>query len=148
MKSDAAGFEVRQARWPEDAEGIRHVRDVVFIQEQAVPASLEWDGSDDECTHAVAVTADGKAIGTGRLAPDGKVGRMAVLAEYRGLGVGAAILDHLLETARAAGMNRCYLHAQTHALDFYARHGFVAHGAEFIEADIPHQEMELALEAQ
>jgi predicted GNAT family N-acyltransferase len=92
-------------------------------------------------------TEDGLAIGTGRLAPDGKVGRMAVLAEYRGLGVGAAVLDHLLDCARAAGMTRCYLHAQTHALDFYARHGFVAHGAEFVEADIPHQEMELALEA-
>lgn len=147
MTTDAAGFRVRQARWPGDAAGIRHVREVVFVQEQAVPAELEWDGSDDECVHALAETTDGIAIGTGRLAPDGKVGRMAVLAGYRGLGVGAAILDHLLAAARDAGMKRCYLHAQTHALAFYARHGFVAHGAEFMEADIPHREMELDLEA-
>lgn len=148
MTADAKEFRVRRARWPEDATGIRQVRDVVFVQEQAVPAALEWDGSDDECTHALAETDDGRAIGTGRLAPDGKIGRMAVLIEYRGCGVGAAILDHLLDCARDAGMTRCYLHAQTHALAFYARHGFVAHGAEFQEADIPHREMELELEAR
>lgn len=148
MTTDAMKFRVRRARWPGDAAGIRQVRDIVFVQEQSVPADLEWDGSDDECTHALAETEEGVAVGTGRLAPDGKIGRMAVLAEYRGLGVGAAVLDYLLECARTAGMSRCYLHAQTHALAFYARHGFVAHGAEFMEADIPHREMELELEAR
>lgn len=144
--SEPVSFAVRIARWPEDALGIRQVREAVFVVEQRVDAALEWDGLDEACTHALAVAFDGQPIGTGRLAPDGKIGRMAVLREYRGYGVGEAILRCLLEVVRERHMPRCYLHSQTHALGFYARHGFVAHGPEFLEADIPHREMELELQ--
>lgn len=144
--TDRAGLDVRTARWPEDADDIRRVREAVFVVEQMVPASLEWDGSDAECIHALVSDADGTVIGTGRLAPDGKIGRMAVLREYRGKGAGDAILVQLLSAARTAGFKRCYLHAQVHALGFYAKHGFEPHGPEFDEADIPHREMTLELD--
>lgn len=143
--STTAEYRVRQAIWPTDEPGIRHVREIVFVQEQAVPADLEWDGEDEHCIHALAEGITGEAIGTGRLATDGKIGRMAVLAPWRGRGVGDCILVLLVGAAREAGMRRCYLHSQTHALGFYAKHGFVAHGPEFMEADIPHREMELEL---
>ncbi len=139
-------YRVRRAIWPADEPGIRHVRELVFVHEQSVPADLEWDGEDERCIHALAESATGEAIGTGRIAADGKIGRMAVLATWRGRGIGDGILALLVSAAKEAGMHRCYLHSQTHALGFYAQHGFVAHGPEFMEADIPHREMELELE--
>ena len=139
------GYTVRLARWPEDSERIREVRETVFVQEQRVPAELEWDGLDDVCTHALAESDDGRAIGTGRLLDDGRIGRMAVLEEFRGRGVGDAILRALLDAARAAGIPRSLLHSQVHALGFYARHGYLPEGPEFDEADIPHRTMVLDL---
>lgn len=143
--TEIPAFTVRLARWPDDSLAIRAVRETVFIVEQRVAAELEWDGLDEVCTHALAVDAAGAPIGTGRLAADGKVGRMAVLREWRGRGVGEAILKALLDVARSRGMPRLYLHSQVHALGFYARQGFVPHGPEFEEADIPHREMTLEI---
>ena len=80
-------------------------------------------------------------MGTGRLLPDGHIGRMAVLRDWRGRGVGGAILVALVERAAARGMRRLVLNAQTHAVSFYARYGFTALGDEFMEADIPHVAM-------
>lgn len=134
-------FIVRDARWPEDAERIRSVREVVFVVEQAVPPDLEWDGLDEHCMHVLVESREGAAIGTGRLTPDGRIGRMAILESWRGRGAGSRMLTRLVERAVEAGMHRVSLHAQTHALDFYVRHGFTVQGPEFEEAGIPHQEM-------
>jgi predicted GNAT family N-acyltransferase len=123
----------------------RPIREKVFIEEQKVPRELEWDEWDERCDHAVACDAQGLAIGTARLAPDGKLGRMAVLRERRGLGVGAALLDALLARARERSLERVTLHAQTHAAGFYRRFGFSERGGEFSEAGIPHVEMSLEL---
>lgn len=143
---DASSFRVRRACWPADSAGIRHVREIVFVQEQRVPADLEWDGEDERCVQVLVESPDGEAVATGRLAPDGKVGRMAVLKAVRGMGLGAMVLRELLDAARSGGMKQCYLHAQAHAIDFYAKHGFEAHGPEFMEADIPHREMVVELQ--
>lgn len=137
-------FEVRAARWSTDHDAIRAVRETVFVVEQSVDPELEWDGLDEQCHHAVVQLSDGRIVGTGRLwcnGDEGKIGRMAVLREYRGQGMGLAILEFLLETARRIGMRRARLNAQTHALDFYERAGFVAGGPEFDEAGIPHRQM-------
>jgi predicted GNAT family N-acyltransferase len=79
--------------------------------------------------------------------PDGHVGRMAVLPEWRGKGVGTALLSHLIEDAREQGMNQLVLNAQTSACDFYRRFHFEAEGEEFIEAGIPHVRMTRTLAA-
>ncbi|MFA6313445.1 MAG: GNAT family N-acetyltransferase [Sterolibacterium sp.] len=99
---------------------------------------MEWDEFDPDSRHALTLDADGKAIGTGRLLPDGHIGRMAVLPEWRGKGVGAALLRHLMDSARGRGLCRLALNAQVHAARFYARYGFTPEGAGFIEAGIPH----------
>jgi predicted GNAT family N-acyltransferase len=140
-----ASFIVRPADWSVDRERLRAVRRTVFIEEQHVPEALEWDGLDEQCCHALALAPGNVPIGTGRLTPDARIGRMAVAREWRGQGVGSAILQSLLETARAAGHARVELHAQVHALKFYGRHGFIARGAEFLEAGIPHRAMTIAL---
>jgi len=122
------------------------VRTAVFVIEQSIPAAEEWDQWDAQCLHAVARDAAGAAIGTGRLLPPafdarpgiGHIGRMAVLREARGAGIGGAILRALMQAAPDYGFAQLVLHAQSQAADFYARHGFVAEGAEFLEVGIPH----------
>ncbi len=131
---------VRTADWSVDREILKAVREEVFIREQGVPANMEWDELDAQSRHVVAM-ADGLAIGTGRLLPDGHIGRMAVLREWRGQGAGSALLTSLLEIARGRSMRRVRLNAQVQALPFYLRHGFQAQGEEFAEAGIPHRRM-------
>jgi predicted GNAT family N-acyltransferase len=114
------------------------IRTRVFVEEQGVPAELEMDAIDPECVHALALDDDGQALGTGRLLPDGHVGRMAVLASARGRGIGRALLDALHEVASERGMTSTVLNAQTHATDFYRRFGYVDEGAPFFEAGLPH----------
>ncbi len=138
---DKTEFTIRDARWPEDIDALRAVRTEVFIHEQAVSAEEEWDGIDPDCEHVLAFDSKGRAIGTGRLLPDGHIGRMAVVKAYRGCGVGAALLKRLIERARERGMQACALNSQTHALGFYGRFGFEAHGEEFLDAGIPHRHM-------
>jgi predicted GNAT family N-acyltransferase len=120
------------------------IRLKVFVEEQHVPRDIEMDDMDAACLHALA-WLDGKAVGTGRLLPDGHIGRMAVLGESRALGVGGAILERLVEEARRQGMREVILSAQTHAIGFYRRHGFSEEGEVFEEAGIAHQAMRRVL---
>ena len=140
-------YTVRLAQWARDEAALKAVRHDVFIVEQRVPANLEWDDVDRECVHALALDAQGKAIGCGRLLPDGHIGRMAVRREWRGRGVGASLLRELIDAARDRGHARVVLNAQVQAMPFYARFGFAACGAPFDEAGIPHQAMERTLTA-
>jgi len=121
------------------------IRIEVFVREQGVPPQLEIDSADTDCTHAIAFDRDGEAIGTARLMPDGRIGRMAVRQAQRGQGVGSALLQALLEHAAHLGLSRVYLHAQRQACAFYVRHGFNSTGQEYLEAGIPHQTMALEL---
>jgi predicted GNAT family N-acyltransferase len=141
----AEPFDVRVTDWTADEAALRAVRRAVFIVEQGVPESLEWDEVDPRCVHALALDSRARPIGCGRLLPDGHIGRMAVLASWRGRGVGAALLARLVELARAAGHPRAILNAQINAVPFYARYGFAITGDEFEEAGIPHRIMDRAL---
>ena len=132
---------IRIVPWPEARTDAMRVREAVFVVEQGVPPEIELDEWDPQCDHALAFEPGGRCVGTGRLLPDGHIGRMAVLGDWRGRGIGDAILAALVERAAARGMRRLVLNAQTHAVPFYARYGFVAFGDEFMEADIPHVAM-------
>ena len=135
-------FSVRMADWARDEAKLKSVRYDVFCVEQAVPEALEWDGLDSQCRHAIAEDAQGREIGCGRLLPDGHIGRMAVRPQWRGRGVGSALLEKLIALAADRGDSKVMLNAQTHAMPFYARYGFVPVGEPFDEAGIPHQAME------
>ncbi len=114
---------------------LRAVREAVFVREQNVPLELELDaGRDPQCQHVLAFDADGAPIGTGRLTPDRRIGRMAVLAAWRGRGVGEALLQALVARARALGWREVSLHSQASAIGFYARQGFLPFGPRFEEA--------------
>jgi predicted GNAT family N-acyltransferase len=131
--------------WQKAREEATRIRFVVFVEEQRVPSEIEMDEHDPQCVHAIAYAEDGLAVGTGRLLPDAHIGRMAVLKEWRRKGVGAAILVALVAEARRRGDAEVALSAQTHALDFYRRHGFDAEGEIYEEAGIPHQAMRKSL---
>ncbi len=134
-------YSVRPADWERDGPALSGVRRRVFIEEQGVPESLEWDGEDARAFHIVAEGADGSAIGTGRLLDSGHIGRMAVLPAWRGRGVGRAILTELLTTASRRRYPRCWLNAQASATGFYLPFGFVVDSDEFLDAGIPHYRM-------
>ena len=126
--------------WETHRGALRALREAVFIVEQGVPRDIEWDGQDEQALHVLG-TIDGLPVACGRLLPNGKIGRMAVLADHRGHGHGAAVLDVLIGAARERGLDSVYLHAQQHAADFYARAGFSPEGEPFEEAGIPHVAM-------
>ena len=134
-------YRMYRATWPEHEPSIRAIRHQVFVLEQQVPPELEWDGSDAFCRHILVENHAHRPIATGRLDPRGKIGRMAVLEEARGSGAGSLVLRALLEWAGELSHASCYLHAQTHALPFYHRHGFEEEGLLFYEAGIPHLKM-------
>ena len=136
---------MRRARWECDSEKIRQIREIVFVIEQQVPVELEWDGLDPTCLHVVAEAGAGIAIGTGRLLPDGHIGRMAVLGPWRRKGVGGLLLDALMSAASERGFTEVVLNAQTHAINFYAQHGFTVEGDAFSDAGIPHRRMRRTL---
>lgn len=136
-----APFTVERVSWQEGQDLLRPVREEVFVVEQAVPAELEWNEGDDECEHVVALDEARRPIGTGRIDGEGRIGRMAVVAARRGEGVGAALLGALVDLAVARGLRVVTAHAQTRAIGFYEREGFVAEGDEFMEAGIPHRLM-------
>jgi predicted GNAT family N-acyltransferase len=136
-----AEISVRILPWAEARGFASAIREAVFVAEQRVPPEIELDEWDERCDHALAYEAHGRPVGTGRLLPDGHIGRMAVLREYRGRGVGAAILASLVERAKTRGMRQVLLNAQTQAAGFYARFGFAVSGEPFMEAGIPHVEM-------
>lgn len=133
--------EVEEVAWSTTEAALRQIRQAVFIEEQGIPADLEWDDADEEARH-FAARRSGEIVGTGRLLDTGQIGRMAVLPAHRGHGIGRAILDVAVAAARKQGDN-IFLLAQADVVSFYEAAGFVCRGAEFEEAGIKHQEMYL-----
>ena len=134
-------WRVASVEWAAAEPAIRAIRETVFIREQAVPEEMEWDGLDPVCFHVLAWNGLEEAIGTARMQAQGIIGRMAVLGNWRGRGVGGALLRTLLDLAIQRGLSRVTLSAQTHALGFYERAGFFAVGEPFTDAGILHRKM-------
>jgi tRNA(adenine34) deaminase len=141
---DDLAMHVKTATWQDDQSTLKAIRFEVFVEEQGVPAEEEVDKCDPISIHVIA-WIDGQAAGCGRLLPDGHIGRMAVRKAFRGKNVGAQLLLHLMARARQRGDTVSVLSAQTHAIGFYEKHGFVAEGPEYLDCDIPHRDMRATL---
>jgi predicted GNAT family N-acyltransferase len=120
------------------------IRFTVFVEEQGVPLEIELDPQDALSVHALVFDQE-KAVATGRLLPDGHIGRMAVLKEWRRRGIGALMLQALMQRAKERGYAEVALSAQIHAVPFYRAQGFIAEGDEYLEAGIRHQAMKRPL---
>ncbi len=138
-------FTVHLISWHDGEPLLRAIREKVFMQEQNVSAELEWDGLDGSCHHALALSANGDAVGCGRISPDGHIGRVAVLAEWRMKHIGTAILELMVDYARTQSYTQVVLNAQVQAIAVYQKFGFSVVGGEFLDANIPHLKMELKL---
>ncbi|MCX4574411.1 GNAT family N-acetyltransferase [Streptomyces sp. NBC_01571] len=151
-------YALRVAEDAADREACFAVRKEVFVGEQGVSEDIEYDAYDARALHVLAVRDDGAPLGTGRLLYGedaaaktggdpgvGSLGRLAVTKEARGLGVGVALVGAIEDAARARGLTSVDLHAQTHALGFYERLGYVAYGEEFLDAGIDHRAMRKTL---
>ena len=116
------------------------IRYEVFVDEQNVPEELEIDGLDGEAKHVLAFV-DGVPIGTGRILDDGHIGRVAVLKDYRGFGIGKLIMKELIKWAQDKTFEKVWLSSQWHAHSFYLDLGFVSVGEIYKEAGIDHIKM-------
>jgi predicted GNAT family N-acyltransferase len=136
---------VRRVRSEKEQQKAFAIRMRVFVKEQRVPAEIELDHDDQRAIHFLATTS-GKAVGTARVVTRrgaAKIGRMAVLKNYRGKGIGRKLLQRAVATAIKLGARRIYLHAQVPVISFYESLGFHAVGPVFDEAGIPHRKMTL-----
>jgi predicted GNAT family N-acyltransferase len=131
---------IRVADWKTDNAALRRIREAVFIAEQAVPAELEWDADDASAVHFLALEGE-YPMGTARLLPDGHIGRLAVLKDWRGLKVGDKLIRAVIAEAENRGLKQQMLSAQVHASSFYERFGFAVVSDEFLDAGIPHVDM-------
>ncbi len=155
-------FTIAEVTWDRQREPLARLRQTVFVEEQSVPEELEWDDQDADAFHVLAKWHDGTPIGCGRMplaaayslslppdladrigaaTPIGKIGRMAVLPDYRRQGVGAALLSTLVNRAKTLGLPLVMLEAQVGALAFYNRYGFTAYGDIYVDAGIDHRKM-------
>jgi predicted GNAT family N-acyltransferase len=135
------------AKDDEDFTYVRNIRNEVFIKEQNVPKELEWDEFDSIAFHILVFEND-IPVATGRLIYDQEKyipGRIAVLKEHRGKGLGTLVVDMLLQKAFELGAKKVYIHAQIQAKAFYEKIGFIAYGDIFDEAGIPHVSMFIKL---
>ncbi len=133
-------IKVESTDWQVDKEPLAKLRSQVFVDEQNVPPELEIDGLDGECKH-VKASVDGRVIGTGRLLPNGFIGRMCVHKDYRQYGIGSLLLKNLVDQAFEAEYVQTALNSQCSAIPFYEKNGFVIDSEEFMDAGIPHRRM-------
>jgi len=136
-------FYIKQVAWSTDEAELRFIRESVFIKEQSVSESLEWDGLDADATHLIAIDNQNHVLGCARIVNENSIGRMAVLKEKRGLGIGLSLLNAAVEHCRAQGQILAKLSAQMHAVPFYEKSGFTVNSAPYLDANIWHVDMQL-----
>ncbi len=138
-------LKVEVVKWIDEYDSLTMIREKVFIEEQKVTSQLEWDGMDKEAIHFLAFK-DEKAIGCARalvIEYCMQLGRIAVLKEYRGEGIGSALIEKAMTTAKLNQLSAIYISAQCHAIDFYKKFGFEVTSDIYLDAEIPHRDMTL-----
>jgi len=145
MSLNNAAYRIEITSFSAHRDGIHGVRNKVFIEEQGIDPALEWDADDASATFAVALDTQGLVLGTARLLVPGRIGRMAVLPEYRRMGIATALLQALLRVAKQRGYKEICLSAQQGIMGLYRKQGFEPVGPAHMEVGIPHQNMQCVL---
>ena len=137
-----ANFQIKVVSWQQTEQDLRAIRTPVFIKEQAVAPDFEWDEIDQVAVHLLA-TQNNEPIACLRIIDFHKIGRMAVLKEFRGNGLGAILLLEAVKICKAHGSKTVHLSAQTHAIGFYEKCGFKVTSAVYQDVHIAHVDMQL-----
>jgi predicted GNAT family N-acyltransferase len=137
----ATAIEISEVGWSSAKDRLSAIRTAVFIHEQHVPPELEWDDQDQSARHLLAHDLSGRDIACARVLTDGSIGRMAVLAGWRQQGVGSALLQAAIALCVRNRWGEIRLSAQTHAIGFYEKSGFITCSEEYLDAGIPHRNM-------
>lgn len=135
---------IKRVTWQNAENELRAVRTPVFIEEQFVTHEFEWDEIDADAVHLLA-KFENQPIACLRIIDFQKIGRMAVLKHWRGMGLGTTLLLAAIKICKKHGSKYIYLSAQTHAIDFYKKAGFKQISDEYCDVDIPHVDMQLDL---
>ena len=138
-------LKIEIVKWIDGLSQLKNIREKVFIKEQKVTPQLEWDGMDEKAIHFL-VFNDKAAIGCARaivIKNHMQLGRMAVLKEYRGQGIGSALIEKAMTTAKLNQLSAIYISAQCHAIDFYKKFGFEVTSDIYLDAEILHRDMTL-----
>ncbi|MFM9834943.1 MAG: GNAT family N-acetyltransferase [Methylophilaceae bacterium] len=139
-------FIIEQISWHSPNQVmLKALREAVFIKEQHVPLHIEWDEHDQDAIHLLAFDHSGQAIACARILKIGRVGRMAVLREWRGKGLGLALLDEAIKICKSLGIQNVSISSQTHAIAFYQKAGFTVTSEAYIDANIWHVDMQRAI---
>lgn len=136
-------LKINHVKWSEYEKALRTIRTKVFIEEQQVPIALEWDSQDTSAQHLLVFTSTNEPIACARLLNNGSIGRMAVLKEWRGLGIGTKLLNKAIALHRQQGISVITLSAQVHAIPFYQKAGFEVISTPYLDAGISHVDMHL-----
>ena len=137
-------YNLRLAESSEDISDVRTIRQQVFVDEQGIDPSLEWTDDEGSFVYVLARSQDQLPVGTGRIsvvADVATIGRMAVLKDWRGHGVGSAILGRLMKIGKSDGAKTFTLSSQLQAISFYEAHNFSAEGDVYLDAGIEHRKM-------
>ncbi len=145
LPSALENITIQQTTWQQAENHLCQVRTIVFIEEQLVAPEFEWDEIDSTAVHLLAMYKN-QAVGCLRIIHYAKIGRMAVLSNWRGLGVGKMLLTEAIKICALQGSKQINLSAQTHAIDFYEQAGFRVVSAEYLDVNIPHVDMQLVLD--
>ena len=140
-----ANTQILQVNWQGAENDLRIIRTKVFIEEQQVAPDFEWDEIDATAVHLLAIL-ENVPIACLRIIKHQKIGRMAVLKDYRAMGLGTVLLLEAIKICKKQGTKNIYLTAQTHAIGFYKRIGFKEISAVYQDANIPHVDMQLILD--
>lgn len=134
-------FKFEQTSWLESCSEILAVRHKVFMIEQHFNEAILCDLQDNGCIHLIAKNVEGMVIAAGRLSLDGRIGRIAVLLPYRGLGIGSKILSELIQIGRFHKLNDISLNAELDNLRFFDGQNFMASGPVYMIKGVPHQKL-------
>ena len=140
-----ANIQISKVSWSEAENDLRAIRTPVFIEEQLVAPDFEWDELDASAVHLLAMQ-NSQPIACLRIIDFHKIGRMAVLKDWRGIGLGCALLLEAVAVCKNYGSKSIHLSAQKHAIEFYRKAGFEVTSLEYCDVHIPHVDMQLDLQ--
>ena len=140
MKSNRIrSFQFQRTTWQESSNDILDIRHRVFMIEQHIRDNVLCDLDDNECFHVVVKNTQGDIVACGRITEEGRIGRLAVLLTYRGMGIGTKLFKTLIDIGKSKNLKNISLNAELGDQRFYNMQQFTSAGPVYMKQGVPHQ---------